>query len=219
LRLRAFGRRIRVAEYHLTNACNLRCQGCWFFAYDFDAKTREANAPASWRAFASEQAARGTTAALLIGGEPTLFPERIAAFVETMEFVTVSSNGLRALPRAGFENVAVALTLFGGGTADDELRAIRPSGRRFSGLFETALAHYRDDPRAHFIYALAPAGADLVEDTVKRIRDNGNRALQLLRGPTARAIKGRRRERSRPRCACATSTRKPSPAIPNSSAR
>ena len=67
LRLRAFGRRIRVAEYHLTNACNLRCQGCWFFAYDFDAKTREANAPASWRAFASEQAARGTAETLGLG--------------------------------------------------------------------------------------------------------------------------------------------------------
>jgi MoaA/NifB/PqqE/SkfB family radical SAM enzyme len=174
LRLRAFGRRIRVAEYHLTNACNLRCRGCWFFAYDFDAKTREARAPASWRAFASEQAARGTTAALLIGGEPTLFPERVAAFVEAMEFVTVSSNGLRGLPRAGFESVAVALTLFGGGVADDELRAIRPSGRRFTGLFETALAHYRNDPRAHFIYALAPDGSDLIEDTVKRILDNGN---------------------------------------------
>lgn len=175
LRLRAFSRRVRVAEYHLTNACNLRCQGCWFFAYDFDTNTREANSPESWRAFAKEQAARGTTAALLIGGEPTLFPERVTAFVEAMEFVTISSNGLRPLPVEGFENVAVALTLFGGGAADDELRAIRPNGRRFAGLFDTALANYRDDPRAHFIYALAPDGADLVEDTVKRIRDNGNR--------------------------------------------
>ena len=28
---------------------------------------------------------------------------------------------------------------------------------------------------AHFIYALAPDGADLIEDTVERILDNGNR--------------------------------------------
>jgi hypothetical protein len=111
----------------------------------------------------------------LIGGEPTLYPERIAAFVEAMPYVTISSNGLRALPREGFENVAVALTLFGGGASDDALRAIRPSGRRFTGLFATTLDHYRNDPRAHFIYALAPDGPDRVEDTVKRIRDNGNR--------------------------------------------
>lgn len=175
LQLRAFGRRVRTSEYHLTNACNLRCRGCWFFAYDFDGATREERSPESWRLFAKEQAARGTTSALLIGGEPMLFPERIAAFVEAMEFVTISSNGLRALPRDGFERVAVALTLFAGGGRDDALRAVRPSGRSFTGLFDTALANYRNDPRAHFIYALATDAPQLVEETVKRIRDNGNR--------------------------------------------
>jgi hypothetical protein len=175
VRLREFGRRVRTTEVHLTNACNLRCRGCWFFAYDFDGATREARAPESWRLFAKEQAARGITSALLIGGEPTLYPERVAAFVDALPFVTISSNGLRALPREGFERVAVALTLFGGGALDDELRAVRPSGRPFAGLFETALANYRDDPRAHFIYALAPEAPHLVADTVLRIRDNGNR--------------------------------------------
>lgn len=175
LALRAFGRQVRTAEYHLTNACNLRCQGCWFFAYDFDGATREARSPEAWRLFAKEQAARGTTSALLIGGEPTLYPDRVAAFVDAMPFVTISSNGLRALPREGFERVAVALTLFGGAALDDELRAIRPSGRRFRGLFDTALQHYRDDPRAHFIYALSSEAPQQIEETVRRIRDNGNR--------------------------------------------
>jgi hypothetical protein len=175
LALRAFARKIRTREYHLTNACNLRCQGCWFFAYDFDGATREARSTESWRLFAKEQAAQGTTAALLIGGEPALHPDRVAAFVEAMEFVTISSNGLRALPRDGFENVAVALSLFGGGAHDDELRAIRPSGRRFTGLFDTVLENYRDDPRAHFIFAVTPDAPEAIEPTVLRIRDNGNR--------------------------------------------
>jgi organic radical activating enzyme len=175
LELRAFARRIRTREYHLTNACNLRCRGCWFFAYDFDGATREARSPESWRLFAKEQAAQGTTAALLIGGEPALYPDRVAAFVEAMEFVTISSNGLRPLPRTGFENVAVALSLFGGGEHDDALRAIRPSGRRFTGLFDTVLDNYRDDPRAHFIFAVTPDAPEAIEPTVLRIRDNGNR--------------------------------------------
>ncbi|RIL07251.1 MAG: radical SAM protein [Proteobacteria bacterium] len=175
LALRAFARRVRTREYHLTNACNLRCKGCWFFAYDFDERTREARSPESWRLFAKEQAAQGTTAALLIGGEPALYPDRVAAFVEAMEFVTISSNGLRALPRAGFERVAIALSLFGGGPLDDALRAVRPSGRPFSGLFDTVLANYRDDPRAHFIYAITPDAPEHIEPTVRRIHDNGNR--------------------------------------------
>lgn len=175
LRLREFGRRIRTAEVHLTNACNLRCRGCWFFAYDFDGATREARSLESWRLFAKDLAARGVTSTLLIGGEPTLHPDRVGAFVDAMEFVTISSNGLRALPREGFERVAVALTLFGSGRRDDELRAIRPSGRPFTGLFDAALGHYRNDPQAHFIYALSPEATDEIEETVLRIRDNGNR--------------------------------------------
>ena len=50
LRMRAFSRRVRTREYHLTNACNLRCKGCWFFEYDYDTSTREAHSLESWRA-------------------------------------------------------------------------------------------------------------------------------------------------------------------------
>ncbi len=30
----SFARRVRVSEYQLTNACNIRCEGCWFFEYE-----------------------------------------------------------------------------------------------------------------------------------------------------------------------------------------
>ena len=97
------------------------------------------------------------------------------AFIESMEYVTISTNGFRPLPRAGFEHVSIGITLFGGGSLDDELRAITPAGRTFTGLFETALRNYRDDPRAIFNYAVAARGLEQIEGTVRRIRDNGNR--------------------------------------------
>jgi hypothetical protein len=127
-----------------------------------------------WRRFAAEQAGAGVTSALLIGGEPTLFPERISAFVDAMTFVTISSNGLEAFPKFGFDNVAIALTLFGGAALDDEMRAIRPNGDRFDGLFDRALINYKDDPRATFIYALDPSSIETMDETVSRISDNGN---------------------------------------------
>lgn len=172
--VREISGRVRSSEYHLTNACNIRCDGCWFFAKDFDQRTSEPVNIERWRLFAKEQASGGVTAALLIGGEPTLYPERIEAFQDAMDFVTVSSNGLRGLPRDGFEDVAVALTLFAGVGEDDRLRAIAPSGKRFDGLFDTALKNYRNDPRATFIYALDARSPDLVDETVARIQDNGN---------------------------------------------
>lgn len=174
-RIREFSRGVRTSEYHITSACNLRCQGCWFFEYDFDRRVKELNSAEAWRMFAKDQAeSRRVTSALLIGGEPTLYVDRIASFVEHMRYVTISSNGLRPLPQAGFEDVAVALTLFGGEGRDDELRAIKPSGARFSGLFEQVLENYRNDQRATFVFAVDPIATELIRPTVARIRDNGN---------------------------------------------
>lgn len=173
--VRTFARTFRPSEYHITNACNLRCKGCWFFAYDYDKRTRDETDLAMLRAFIERERRRHVNAALLIGGEPSLVPERVAAFVAAMDYVTVSTNGLRPLPMEGFERVSIGITLFGGGDLDDELRGIRPGGRTFTGLFETALANYRNDPRAIFNYAITDRGTDLIEPTVRRIRDNGNR--------------------------------------------
>src|SRR5437773_9111323 len=137
--VRAFSRTIRSSEYHVTNACNIRCRGCWFFTFDFDKQTKDETDLAALRAFIERERARHINAALLIGGEPTLVPDRVMAFAEGMEYVTLSTNGLRPLPRAGFERVSIGITLFGGGDLDDELRAIMPGGRTFTGLFVTAL--------------------------------------------------------------------------------
>ena len=181
--VRAFSRSVRASEYHITNACNLRCRGCWFFTFSFDKATKDETDLASLRDFIERERARHINAALLIGGEPTLVPDRLTAFVERMDYVTISTNGLRPLPRAGFERVSIGITLFGGGSLDDELRAIRPSGRTFSGLFETALRNYRGDERAIFNYAVAGGAVEYIRDTVKRIRDNGNRVTFNLYSP------------------------------------
>jgi Radical SAM superfamily/4Fe-4S single cluster domain len=175
LAVRSFSRSVRASEYHITNACNLRCRGCWFFAFAFDKGTKDETDLTTLQEFIERERGRHINTALLIGGEPTLVPDRVSAFVERMEYVTISTNGLRPLPWAGFERVSIGITLFGGGDLDDELRAITPGGRTFRGLFETALRNYRNDPRPIFNYAIAGSAVEHIGDAVRRIRDNGNR--------------------------------------------
>ena len=175
-KLRNFAATIRVSEYHLTNACNIRCQGCWFYEFGHDKKTSEQKSLIELEKFIEVERARRVTAPLLIGGEPTLFPDRVRAFSQAFKYVTISSNGLRKLPfEEDFVNVNVLLTLFGGGPLDDELRGIKPGGQRFSGLFDTMLENYRNDQRATFVYALTERGLGYIEETVRRIAQNGNR--------------------------------------------
>jgi hypothetical protein len=174
-KVKSLARRVRSTEYLLTNACNIRCEGCWFFKHDFDKSTNELKSVDGVREFARRERERGITYSIIIGGEPTLIQDRVAAFVEVMDYVTISTNGLKKMPREGFEKVAVQISLFGGGKLDDELRAIKPGNVRFTGLFEQALRNYEGDPRACFVYAITEDGIDYIVDTVRRIHENGNR--------------------------------------------
>ncbi|WP_431923687.1 4Fe-4S cluster-binding domain-containing protein [Micromonospora wenchangensis] len=172
--VRDMGRRVSATEVHLTTTCNIRCKGCWYFEGGFDAAVPETSDPALISRFVDSLVAKGVTQATLIGGEPTLVLPRVVPFVERLPYVTISTNGIRPLPMVGFEHVAVAISLFGGGPLDDALRGYRVNGSSFSGLFETALGHYRDDPRVIFVYALSEEGLRYVEPTVRAIQDNGN---------------------------------------------
>lgn len=165
---------VRASEYHVTNACNLRCEGCWFFANEFDEATKDERDLDHLRAFIGRERERGVNTALLIGGEPTLHPKRVRAYVDGMDNVTISTNGIRPLPRDGFEDVMVAITLFGGGPLDDQLRGIRPNGSRFEGLLDQALENYRGDERAGFVLALTEEGIPHIEPTVRKIADEGH---------------------------------------------
>jgi hypothetical protein len=64
--------------------------------------------------------------------------------------------------------------VFGGEGADDDLRAIRPGGQRFTGLLDRVLKNYRGDQRATFVFAVTPEFSEAIEPTIRRIADNGN---------------------------------------------
>lgn len=173
-----FSARVRASEYHVTNACNLRCHGCWFFANGHDSMTKEAKALETWKTFLQEETRkRRVNCALVIGGEPTLFQDRLRIFHEHFRYMSISTNGLKKLPMEGFEDVAIGVTLFGGGALDDNLRGIKPNGRQFTGLLDTALNNYHQDPRVGFIYAVTEAGIEHIEPTIQRIADNGNKVV------------------------------------------
>jgi len=169
--------RVRTSQYFLTRACNIRCKGCWFFGYGLDKAGEDQRDLAEVDRFLAAETARGVTAALLVGGEPTLVPKKVERFVNALPYVTVVTNGWRPLPVQGFENVAVAVSVFAGLKSDDAFRAIRPDGQAFSGLFDAALNNYRNDPRVGFIYAITEQAVDEVVPTIRRIQDNGNQVV------------------------------------------
>ena len=106
----------------------------WFFEYDFDKRTKDLSKKDEIKKFLISERNRGINTSLIIGGEPTLHPKRLELFAEIMEFNSISTNGLKALPKEGFKDFSVLISLFGGGSLDDDLRAIKPNGNSSSGL-------------------------------------------------------------------------------------
>ena len=160
---------IRSIAVDLTEACNLRCAGCYFFAEGMDARA-SADAEALER-FVERERARGTNFVTVVGGEPSLALERLKTLYDAFR-LSVATNGLRPIPRGGFEQLPIGVSVWGGAAGDRELRG---GGR--ADVFARALRNYQDDGRAFWYYTVCAGRAGEVEGVVGRCVDNGNRVL------------------------------------------
>ena len=59
---------IRSSIYDVTNRCNLRCKGCFFFSSGEHKAAQEEMDLTRWETFIDKEMARGVNLAILIGG-------------------------------------------------------------------------------------------------------------------------------------------------------
>ena len=89
---------IRSSIYDVTNKCNLRCKGCFFFSSNEHKAAAEEMDTGKWEAFIDKEMDRGVNLAILIGGEPTLYLDRVEAFYKRLP-TFCATNGLIKIPR------------------------------------------------------------------------------------------------------------------------
>lgn len=158
---------LRAITVDLTEVCNLRCQGCYFFVEHMD-DSKSPREEADFDAFIAHERARGTNYVTVLGGEPSLMPDRLKKLHDNFR-VAPATNGLKRIPMAGFETMPIAVSVWGDHETDTELR-----GRGRLPVFRRALDNYRDDPRVFWYYTVASGCADQVESVVSQIIENGN---------------------------------------------
>jgi len=164
---------MRSSIYDVTNKCNLRCQGCFFFSSDEQKVGREQTDLGAWEAFVAKEADRGVNLAILIGGEPTLYLDRVAAFYERMP-TYCATNGLIKVPRDRFPDMMVGISLWGDAETETRLRG--------KDVFSLAAKNYEGDDYVYFLYTVTPQQlGGQIHRNVERIRDIGLKVhLQLL---------------------------------------
>ena len=163
---------IRSSIYDVTNRCNLRCKGCFFFSSGEDKAAEEENRLDRWEAFIDSEMARGVNLAILIGGEPTLFLDRVAAFYQRLP-TFCATNGLIKVPRDRFPDLMVGISLWGDENDEKTLRG--------KDTFAISSRHYAGDPHTYYLYTITPKQIGKIDKVVRKIRDIGVKVhMQLL---------------------------------------
>jgi hypothetical protein len=157
----------KTIQVDLTHACNLQCRGCYFFEAKLG-RHRAPKAEETFDAFVERERARGTNFVTIVGGEPSLMLGRLKKLHDNFKGIVVT-NGVRKIPYDGFENLAVAVSVWGDHQTDS---ALRSDGKR--DLFAGALEHYKDDPRVVWYYTTTPGNAHEIESVVEQCVANGN---------------------------------------------
>lgn len=163
---------IRSSIYDITNRCNLRCKGCFFFSSGEDKAAPEETNLDEWEAFVDREMARGVNLAILIGGEPTLCLDRVGAFYKRMP-TFCATNGLIKVPRDHFPDMMVGISLWG--DREDEVVL------RGKDTFSVSSRNYQGDRYAYYLYTITPRQIGKTEKIIQKVRDVGLKIhFQLL---------------------------------------
>jgi len=158
---------IRPIQMDLTHACNIRCQGCYFFSEELDRHKAPKDEEVFDR-FLDQEEARGTNFITVLGGEPSLMPERLKKVYDRF-WMLVVTNGLRRIPVEGFEGMPIVVSVWGDHETDTRLR-----GNGKVDVFARGLENYRGDSRALWYYTTTPGNVHEIESVVDQIVANGN---------------------------------------------
>ena len=136
---------LRSSTYEITDRCNLRCEGCFFFEGDEYAGRSEKTDPGDWEAFFAAEAARGINFAYLAGAEPSLVPDRIAIAARHFPRGSIVTNGTRRVdPDIPYR---LHISLWGDGDMSAKLRG--------GDVFHKPLRMYAGDERAIFMMTVS----------------------------------------------------------------
>ena len=88
---------LRESTYDMTNRCNIRCDGCYYYEGEKQF-ARENSDPAAWQQLMQGEKARGITYVVLAGAEPSLVPDLLEICFQEMPLGCIASNGFKRIP-------------------------------------------------------------------------------------------------------------------------
>ena len=156
---------LRESTYDMTNRCNIRCNGCYYYEGDkqFALENRD---PDAWRALMRSEKARGITYVVLAGAEPSLVSELCTVCYQEMPLGAIATNGLVRMPEA--VRYKIHISVWGSDETSLEIR-------RAKNMLRRQIENYHGDPRAVFVYTFTRENLDQAEPIARALAAEGGR--------------------------------------------
>ena len=154
---------LRESTYDMSNRCNIRCDGCYYFEGEKQF-AKEIDDAESWRKLMQAEKARGITYVVLAGAEPSLVPELLDVCYQEMPLGSIATNGFKKIP----ESVGYKIHISVWGNDETSLRV-----RKAKNLLKKQIENYKNDPRAVFVYTFTRENIDEVKDVAAQLVAQG----------------------------------------------
>lgn len=143
---------LRESTYDITNRCNIRCDGCYY--YEGEKQFAEENGdPEAWRKLMKKENARGITYVVLAGAEPSMVPQLLEVCYGEIPLGCIATNGYKRISEAVGYKIHISVW----GNDETSLRV-----RRAKQLLLKQIDNYQGDPRAVFVYTFTRNNIDEV---------------------------------------------------------
>jgi MoaA/NifB/PqqE/SkfB family radical SAM enzyme len=150
---------LRESTYDMSNRCNLRCDGCYYYEGEKQFAVENGSVEA-WQHLMRDEKKRGITYVVLAGAEPSLVPELLEVCFQEIPLGSIATNGLKKIP----ESVGYKIHISVWGNDETSLRV-----RKAKDLLIKQVDNYRDDPRAVFVYTFTHENIDEVREVAERL--------------------------------------------------
>jgi MoaA/NifB/PqqE/SkfB family radical SAM enzyme len=154
---------LRESTYDITNRCNLKCSGCYYYEGEKQFAKEDGN-PSDWQNLMRAEKKRGITYVVLAGAEPSLVPDLLDVCFKEMPLGSIASNGFRRIP----DSVGYRIHVSVWGNDESSLKI-----RSAKNLLERQIENYAGDPRAVFVYTYTSQNIAESVDVVRILAENG----------------------------------------------
>ncbi len=157
---------LRESTYDMTNRCNIRCEGCYYYEGEKQF-ARENLDPEAWRQLMQAEKVRGITYVVLAGAEPALAPDLLQTCYQEIQLGAIASNGLKSIPATvGYK---IHISVWGN---DNTSRLVRGA----QDMLKRQIENYNGDSRAVFVYTFTRDNIGQIYEAMDLLADCGGKA-------------------------------------------